>query len=259
MNPVSASYDSKGRITRIWEADHSRPPRTRIFAARRLDWDRAIATGDPGSKLSTPITDDGTKITASMIGSWTTSDLYDGNNPYGVWPVLDPWGAPMSGTACGAMSLLLMTSDASSGDAVFASLALVNETDLTTATIDGRGVGFNYSSAGTFLGYSHSLINGAYSSAASGSTGSSRGVVTQVRVRDNNTASSRLGADSAIAVDSAWVYAGASATSAGAVIFGAPRWYLAVVFARTDAAVSATKTISAAAYYIAHPYTEFPA
>lgn len=259
MQPVSASYDSKGRVTRIWEDDHPDPPRSsRLFAARRLDWDRRIASGDPGSKLSTPITDDGTKITTSLIGSWTSTDPYDGNNPYGIWPAIDPWGNPLSGTACGAVTLLLMTSDASSGDAIFASLALVNETDLTTATIDGRGMGFNYTSAGTFLGYSHALINGVYTSVATANNANSRGINSQIRIRDDNGSSSRLGTHSVNVTDSSWGYL-VPGNGSGTVIFGAPRWYLAMVFVRTDAAVASTKTISAAAYYIAHPYTEFPA
>lgn len=260
MQPISASYDSKGRITRIFEEDHVDPPRsTTIFSARRLDWDRIIASGDPNSRLNGAITDDGTAISAPLKGSWATTDLY-GDAPYGVWPLLDPWGRVISGACASPILLMLLVVGGNVNDDIGASIAVVNETDVTSGTVDGRGVRVGFSSASSSVA-ANSLANGTQVGVVGTASVSVRSVTGMVVLVDNNGANSRLAQTTASSLDANWAFStsGAGVPSNTTVTFGTGRYYLAMAFYRINAGNAQAKTIVASAYYTVPPLCEFPA
>lgn len=133
------------------------------FGARRLHYSERLSTADPGTRLSAPITDggEGAGISFPLTGLWGSTD-WAGAYPYVLWSLDDVFGAPLDATSMKAVVLTVLARPTVplSADEWRSVLAVVNESDLTSGTIDGAGCGSHGTTAGGYAAASASVANG---------------------------------------------------------------------------------------------------
>ncbi|HYD02609.1 MAG TPA: hypothetical protein VEB22_15385 [Phycisphaerales bacterium] len=113
------------------------------IGTRRLALVDAIASGDPGSRLAAPITDsgDGAGLVWQITSGWGSTD-WTGAWPYLIFPFSDMYGFPpeASRNVGFCIQMVFRGTLPPAGPGAIAVAALVNETSLTTGTVDGRGM-----------------------------------------------------------------------------------------------------------------------
>lgn len=208
---------------------------------RRLALAEIVASGDPGSRLAAAITDGGlgTGLQVQLTGSWTSTD-WTGAWPYLVWPLLDSNGLQMTGDEAFTAQLVgrVRTHPGDSSD-TDVRLAIVNETDLTTGTIDGVCAGMRWTAAArtsvVALG-----TNGAASGIIAGpASAGAEGFQAHVP-RQGKGSSTILVTPRCCLLDSTGAYvagSNANAAPANGVPIGTGALYVAAVFGRNAATV----------------------
>lgn len=174
---VGGQFDKNGRPVRIvdpLQCGVTGANGALRYGCRRLGLAQAIASGDPGSRLASPITDGGldTGLSFPLTGGWASTD-FAGAYPYLTFPFLDLWGNPYKGTnlvAWPRLFVLVRGTPPSNSDEVAINVSLLNEADPTTGTVDGRGCSITWTGSQT-LGRSTSIVNGSIANGSTNGTG----------------------------------------------------------------------------------------
>ncbi len=228
------------------------------YGWRRLVLADAITTADPATHLSGAVTDggDGAGIAVPLTGSWGSGD-WTGTYWYGIWPLLDNFGRVMGGNVEIALSFAVRLRGSFSETDDFAiGMALVNETALTGATVDGKGIHINANGAGGagVIGTGNSSSTNGTGTQTNAAAGQANVVWAVGHVAFSGQTTGRLWCTGNIGLDSSGVVVASSgAVPVGTVTMGGPpaRWYLAMYAGRNDATNASAKTPAADCYYAA--------
>lgn len=144
------------------------PPQTNMI---RLKHDSAqvgqmsLASYNPNSRLSGSITDDGTGISLSVTGGWSSSDPFDG--VYITWDLKDAFGNSVDVTKNWQADLLLVerTPPGLSSDTIIVA-GIMNERQ-DSATMDAHFGGIRYTAASRNV-HMGGILNGAAGSISDG-------------------------------------------------------------------------------------------
>lgn len=249
-------YDKAGRIIRLGRAvmaengaafDALGAPR---FGARRLHYADRLTTADPGSRLASAITDggEGVGISFPLTGLWGSAD-WGGAYPYIVWSLEDVFGAPLGGTVGSAtvLSFVVRPTVPTPLEEVWVGMAIVNETDLASATVDGAGCAITWTGAVNPAAQTLRLNNGT-STSVTGST--SAGMVSCVQpIAQVGTGTARMVGGLASGQDSAGaVLNAATATGVGVFSSNPSRLYVVLAAGRTSAGAAGNFTALVDAY-----------
>lgn len=201
----------------------------------RFSYADRSSTGDPGTRLVSPITDGGagSGISFVLTGGWTSTD-WGGAWPYVTWQLKDLLGVGATADTITAYNVIvkLRTGPGDSTDTAVR-VAIINESDVTTATVDGVTGGLLFSGAtrNTQVG---SMTNGSASALVSGTTSAT---ITGGQFYCNRIG---MGASTIIkpqmaGLDASNVYVASTNVSTASVItVGNPSaWYLVLCAGRT--------------------------
>ncbi|HYD02610.1 MAG TPA: hypothetical protein VEB22_15390 [Phycisphaerales bacterium] len=225
---------------------------------RRLSLARAIASGDPGSRLTSALTDggDGVGITWPLAASWGSTD-WAGAYPYLLFDLTDIFGFPLSsGRNVGvALQVIWRTPLPGAGPGAVGGLCLVNETGMAGGTIDGRGLYVYTSVAGGVPGVGSAVVtNGSCSLAAGASASSNRSGQTIVQV-DSSSSTARAAVAYIAARDANGAFNAGVDTTTETEVGNPSKFYLAMFAGRSTSTAEAVTCIFDA---YAAPITFFP-
>lgn len=220
---------------------------------RRLALASIVASGNPNSRLVAPASDlgDGAGIRISLTGGWTSTD-WAGAHPYWVWEILDVAGVAIGGdddfSLAVAMAIRAHPGDASDTDL---RVAIVNETDLTSATIDGMNAGIRWTADARGVIVSN-VSNGTASAVGTGTGVAGAAYMRASFPRFGEGAASTLVSPRACLLNSSRAYIASSnvnqAPGNGVVIGNPSKLYLALVAGRS-ATTAGDVTIDVDVYY----------
>lgn len=260
--PQKVLYDASGKIVYLsadlldaTQVSHSADANgaTR-FGPRRLALVNGTAV-DPASHLASAITDGGSGagIAFPLNGSWASSD-WSGAYPYVRWSLDDLLGCPLGGALATPvlLQLYVRTTVPVVGDEVRVVAAIVNETDLTTATIDGVGMGILYSGGGNPAVEATKTANGSVTSTAGTGVAAIVGGFVCLSLRSIGATGTFAGSrvdpldSSGVIIPSGSALSG---TTSAVVSYGNPsRNYLVLAAGRTSAGNTNAFTIKADLY-----------
>lgn len=240
------------------------PPRSRGLGqslpttARRLN----LADGttfDPGSRLVSPITDlgAGLGLRFSLTGSWSSTD-WCGAYPGIIWSLKDILGTQISGNNHFSLpvDLAIRSGPGDSSDTIVR-FGIVNESDVTSATIDGVVTGMAFTAANR-NGVVGMVTNGTSTTVAGSSVAG--GVWVESLLGPNGVGSGKIIlTPRTVLLDINRAYITGSAVNAApsnGTVLGLGSLYLVLVAGRTAATVGdVTLDVDA---YVQAPYTITP-
>lgn len=231
---------------------------------RRLSLADAVATGDPGTRLASAITDlgNGSGIRISLTGGWTSSD-WAGAYPYIVWPLIDIAGAAIKDDALFSCFFVLRirAHPANTSDTRLR-VAILNESDPTLATVDGMSAGIEWGTS-TRTAISGNVSNGTAAAVSSGAGGSATADCLQTIMAPQGVGSTRnIPAPRTCLLDSTGAYIAGTyinANPGNGIAVGNPAagYYIAITAGRS-ATTAGTATIDVDAYYLVGNSVLFP-
>ena len=218
----------------------------------RLALASIVASGDPGTRLAAPITDsgEGVGLQFQLTGGWTSAD-WAGAWPFLVWELTGDDGVAI-GTDDQFCANVVARIRTHPGDASDANLyvAIVNETDLTSGTIDGVAGGIRWTGAARNT-ISTTTVNGATAGTTAG------GGVAGAEALQSSIPRQGKGASSILVAGRIGLLDGTGAPIGGSIVNVAPgsgvamgnpsKLYVAVAAGRS-AATAGTVTIGADMY-----------
>jgi hypothetical protein len=247
---VGFDVSRNGRKTRI-----SRRVK-RELALTRLNLADAISTADPGSRLSSALVDlgEGSGIKSPLTGSWGSTD-WSGAYPYAMWNLNDLFGRQLGGNYNLSIPLYirLRTTQADTDDFAIG-LAVVNESVLTGATVDGKGiqiVGNGAGGSGSLRTGNVDTTNG--SGTVSNASSSVANLVWAAGFMSYaGIGASRIYVNGSLGLNSSGAAVGGGTSPITALTLAATpsSWYLAAFFGRNDATNAGTLPNIAADFYV---------